>query len=442
MSHLEYSFFISSHPVYLDIPEFKLLKFNDYYIGSFSSKFKVGIENTLQLSFEEPFYRKEIRVVQRNLALIEDNIFKIKGSDMNTQAIYYIHNAQANKFIVFNDLYLARLLLESQKMEIEYNVSSYLYNLCFFTHINRLYAGEEITLYKHKDKIVFKKNRITDILSTKPDNNYTFEDSQEIFYQAMDNAVTGAINNEQINISLSGGIDSATIAYFIKKAGKKLNAYTISTDWGSEFEEAKETANFLDINLVQIHLSKEEIIAEIPHLIRYYGFINPEKIEIALIAFCLYKKLCELSKKNRVFFTGYGSDLLNAGIFCPFSNYRELESQILLGLKDAQLSNEFSNLFAFHFQVDVVHPFWESESIITALKIPPSYKVIDNQDKYFFRKCMGTFLPKNIAWRKKKGAHHGTGLSEYLGKELKTKSVSYQDTILDIHKNIFYHGRL
>jgi asparagine synthetase B (glutamine-hydrolysing) len=438
MNHLEFSFFLSTQKITLDIPQYKWLQISDFFLGHFSDNFNIQDDKQVSISFETLSVSKS-QINNTNAVTIDGNTLKITGSDMNTQAIYYIHIPDRQFFAVFNDLYLARFLLQATGIPVIYDAVRYSENLAFFQHVNRLCFGEIITVRKSGNTYSFEKNKFSDILSETP-QNYTLEVAQEDFFEELNKSVNELTNNEEnINISLSGGIDSGTIAYLLKQNKKTVNAYTLSTDWGDEYLEAKETAGYLGIDLVKIHITKEEIVAEVPNVIRYFAFINPETIEIALIAFCLYKKLYTQTKLKRTFVTGYGSDLLNAGIFSPFSNDDELWKEISNGLRKTQISNEFSNLSALHYGIRVKHPYWSSNVILASLRTPARYKVVDNKDKYFFRKMMEGRLPEKIAWRKKTGAHHGTGLSTFLRKEFEIPGVpnSYQSAILDMHKNIF-----
>ena len=173
-------------------------------------------------------------------------------------------------------------------------------------------------------------------------------------------------SQKEFNIALSGGIDSGTIAWFIQQESVNLKAYTLGTEWGDEFSEARETAEYLDIPLEYIHLSREEILSAVPEVIRYFFFVHPEAIEIALVAFCLYDKLWQADPRPRTFLTGYGSDLMNAGVFCPFDHPDELHQEILKRMRKTQLSNEFNCLGPLSRQVKVHHPFWDSRVIKTA----------------------------------------------------------------------------
>jgi asparagine synthetase B (glutamine-hydrolysing) len=267
-------------------------------------------------------------------------------------------------------------------------------------------------------------------------------------YGCLERAVRRGIGSEStVNIALSGGFDSGTIAYLIRQSGCRLAAYTLGTDWGDEYREARETADHLGIPLTPVHVSEEEIAGEIPSVIRFFHFINPENIEIALVAHCLYKRLQEERPSPRVFLTGYGSDLLNAGGVIRCDSSEQLHAGIRRELERTQLSNEFSNLAALHHGVRAHHPFWESEVIACALRVPAADKLRDGQDKLYAREMMAGRLPDSTVWRRKLGAHRGSGLSQGLRDVLAGKrgagtgaSIGYQRMIEAVHQDIFCRG--
>jgi asparagine synthetase B (glutamine-hydrolysing) len=441
MSHLRYSFFICSKPVDAGISDVTLRQVGGYYVGCAAGFLPV------QNATGEMFFSLDTLAPQQpgasmhNTVRVKGDSLRVCGSHMNTQCVYYIVDKAGEHVAVFNDLFLARPLLQSLGYPVLYS-NEPSQELTFFQHVQRLKAGQQLSVRRQGKHASAEVTSFSYFLEEPGARFRDIGESEAEFLKCLEAAVKHDLEGEwNVSIALSGGVDSGSIAALVKKHRPELDAYTVSTDWGDEYSAAKETADFLGIHLELVHLTKEEIISEVPNVIRFFHFTSPESIEIALVAHCLYKKLHEADGKKRTFLTGYGSDLLNAGVFSPFDNYDELHADCMRRVTATQLSNEFSNLAAIHHGVTVRHPFWHSAVINTALRVPAEFKVINGQDKFYFREMVKGLLPENTAWRKKLGAHHGTGLSQHLRHALGDGTPGgYQQAINKIHEEIFCYG--
>ena len=414
MNHLRYSFFVCNKPLDVGFDEFTTMQVGAFYVGC--------VEGFLP-----------------DTIFINGDTLTVFGTHMNTECIYYIE--QDNNVAIFNDLFLARPLLQALKLPVLYSQQQH-EDLTFFKNVQRMKCGEQLHVQVHGKSAKLTVITFSAFLKNIDPPSGNIEECKDRFFKSLDAAVMHGLENEpDISIALSGGVDSGSIASLVRSHRSRLTTYTVSTDWGDEYIAAKETADFLGIPLELVHITKEEIIREIPNVIRYFHFTSPESIEIALVAHCLYKKLYEADAKKRTFFTGYGSDLLNAGVYSHFNNYEELHADCMKRVIATQLSNEFSNLSALNHGVKVFHPFWETNVISAALQVPAKFKVIKGQDKFYFREMMSGKLPDNTVWRKKLGAHHGTGLSQHLQNVLGDGSpTGYQHAIKKLHEEIFCYG--
>lgn len=449
MSNLKRSFAISN--VQLNISTSKYSseqKFGDFYMTSFSDDFLISKdEKEFYISMDNGILSKDYNSLKQNYIHMTDCSIKVKGSDMNTQTIYYVYLKNENIFVVFNDLFLTQNILKSLGLSLKYSNELLGEELTFFENVQRLYYGQEINIVQNKESLYFELKRFSDILDIKTEN-YTISEAKSNFYNALYRSIKELTEGyEEVYVSLSGGIDSGTIVYILNQLNKKIHAYSLGTDWDNEYNEAQETADYLGIKLHRIHLNKEEILSEIPHVIRNFGFIDNTSIEVALVGFCLYKKLLSKGHKNMTFVTGYGSDLMNAGIYKKFSEYNELSLDIINRLERTRVSNEFSDFPNHNMGIKVIHPFWHTNVIKEALRIPSYFKVAHGKDKFYFRDLMSTKLPTSIAWRTKKGAHQGTGLAEYLKNtleetyfEITSRKIRYEDILKELHYEIFVEG--
>lgn len=448
---LSRAFIISNIELDVNFDNKMFSKVGNYYVTTFK------LDNTLptkmeycRICFRSMNVRESKDCVEYG-ALISNNTIKIRNNQMNTRDIYYIYEPEKNIFVVFNQLLLAKQILEACGLEVRYSNVKIYENGSYFKHIKQMNYAEILTVENKNNVITCSYASEEDILeNTEEDNTYTLETSMKNYYEKLYEA-TKRLTSEstEISIPLSGGIDSGAIAYLLTQLNKNVSAYSIGTEWGNEFEDAASTANYIGVNLRQIFISREDIFREIPNVIAAFGFNMENNIEISLIPQCLFRKIKEeQGNKEILFATGFGSDLLNAGIFTPFNEYEELRNEIVTILKKTRMPNEtYSNLFfqnnsMFH-NINVVHPFWEPSVIEEALRIPTKFKVVDNKDKYFFRKLMETKMGMKNCWRKKTAAHHGTGIGFNLMNALSNGNKDftredYENYFKNIHEQIFY----
>ncbi|PZF95833.1 asparagine synthase-related protein [Micromonospora endophytica] len=207
---------------------------------------------------------------------------------------------------------------------------------------------------------------------------------------------------------LSGGIDSGTVTMLAAAEGLPLTAYSVGTPWGDEFDDAAELCDHLGLPMTRISLGEERILDAIPRAVRGLGVTASEVVEVALTASAVYAGT-EIAT-DETLLTGYGSDLINAGLYEPFDIVDELVDQTLAALHRTRFTNELSSRLPLSHSRQVHHPFWNWQVIRVALDTAPACKVHAGREKHHLRLAVSDHLPHRIAWRRKVAVHHGGGL--------------------------------
>jgi asparagine synthetase B (glutamine-hydrolysing) len=443
MGHLGKSFFISTRRLQPELDGCVEVQVGQYWLGAFDDALLPrGGPDRVTLSFDTASLRKpgdESADGVENVAEIDGGALDVRGSDMNTQAIYALR-APGGHLVVFNDLYLARPLLRASGMDVRYEARARASDLTFFESVRRLRAGERLRAWSRRGAVDAQVSRDSGLLDPTRDVHADLERSMSELHGALERSVRRGVEGElRVHIALSGGVDSGTVASFIRNTGCPLTAFTLGTDWGDEYAEARQTADALGISLERIHVGAEELRREIHHVVRFFHFIEPENVEIALVAHCLYKKLFSRDGEPRRFLSGYGADLLNGGGITRCESLERFQTDLLQALERTQRSNEFSALAALQYGVRPYHPWWQREVIRCALQVPPAFKLRAGWDKFYARQMMVGRLPDAVAWRTKLGAHRGTGLSQHL-RDCFGGDAPYRRSIERMHEDIFQNG--
>ena len=328
-------------------------------------------------------------------------------------------NKLASKFAVFSDILLSKNVLTwldlpleyKDKFSIEYNSETpikYVYRVEYSSKlVFEVNSTELVINYENKLTPLYgrDKNYITDI-----------EEAGDIFVNALDSVIQSiASSYKKMSLLLSGGIDSATVAYFAHKAGIDLHAFTVGSPWGNEFDNAKVSAIFIGLDLKQIYFSEKQLSESLVDTIKWLGHFDKDIVDIGLTNTCFMKYHAD-TPRNLI--TGYGSDLLNAGYFRSQPTSETLDSMIDESNIRTRYTNEFSMILATNYDRDMIHPYWYESVQQAAFKVDPSIKFSDGQDKLYFRNAMARYLPYDIAWRKKVAVHQGgsmqDGLTSYI----------------------------
>jgi asparagine synthase (glutamine-hydrolysing) len=225
------------------------------------------------------------------------------------------------------------------------------------------------------------------------------------------------IEEKEVGVMLSGGIDSSIIAYFTHLYFKKTSFFTLSFDEKSDdLFHAQILAKKLDKKLEVIFYQKEDIlkiknkILEI--LEKNKVEINPMQKALASAFFLVCQKVKE--KNISYLFTGQGPDILLAG-YHKYKNISKnnINEEIKKDIPLLEIDKKRDSAVAKIFNIKLVNPYLEKDFVDFTLEIPEDFKINlisgEAYEKYLSRK-VGKFLklPKEIILRHKKALQYST----------------------------------
>ncbi|GGV01142.1 hypothetical protein GCM10010495_10210 [Kitasatospora herbaricolor] len=357
---------------------------------------------------------------------IDGDAVTVRISALNEDPVYYAANRLRGSFAYFTDLLLAPLVLPALGLPVELTPG--------------VPSGERATLLRGVERLrhgTVSRHRRADggwlrESTDRHDPVSDFRDPHRDDALAAGEAQLDALAAEITRIReaepagagyatlLSGGIDSGTVTYLAATAGLPVTPYSVATPWGDELDDAAELCAELGLELRPVHLSEDEIIASVPEAVRWLGVADPEVVEVALTATSV-QRLAAVPA-DRVVLTGYGSDLINAGLYRPFDHRDDLIDQVLSAVDRTRLSNELSNRMPLAYGTTTHHPFWAWPVMRTALETTPECKVSAGREKFHLRTAMGARVPEQIAWRRKIAVHHGGGLQQGVMRRLEKET--------------------
>lgn len=232
-------------------------------------------------------------------------------------------------------------------------------------------------------------------------------------------------DNEPAGIFFSGGLDSSLIAAICKKNKIKFTCYTVGFQDGNmeipeDVKYAKEVAKHLkldneefkvkifDLKEIEEILKKTAmILKDVPNKDNINQIVN---LGVAAVEVAAHS----ISKKEKYFFSGIGSEEIYAGYDRHKNNPTNQEcfnGLLKMYERDLLRDSAVAKKLGFSF----LTPFLDKELIKYSLSIPIDYKIKERESKMILRKAALPYL-KNFTERPKKAAQYGSSFDKAITK--------------------------
>lgn len=249
---------------------------------------------------------------------------------------------------------------------------------------------------------------------------------------------------KEIGIIFSGGIDSVLVAYLAAQVVPKVVCYTCGVKGSNDIAYSRQIAENLGLELKVAELNHDSVEKLIPEVINVIEDTNAGQVEVALPVYCAVRLASQDGIK--VMLTGQGADELFGGYswyakVAEKEGYRKLRTHMiedLLLLYKETLEREDKITMAH--SIELREPFLDPEVIKVALRIDLHLNVKGGRDtfgKHVHRRLAQSLgIPKDIAYRVKEAAQHGSGIHDVIediaknrGFDDSTLSTSYLDAL-------------
>jgi asparagine synthase (glutamine-hydrolysing) len=232
------------------------------------------------------------------------------------------------------------------------------------------------------------------------------EEFSENLYRALEESCNECKSNL---ISLSGGLDSSIIAYFLKKR-KPRTVTVIAEDFVStDLTYCQMIAKEMQLPLTIFNVKTAEILEAIEETIKILKNFNDIEIRNNVVMYLAIR----WSKDNgeRSIITGDGADELFAGYsFLVNKSEYELEKEIK---RICSVMHFPTQRIGKALGVTIESPFLNEKVIKIAEKMPVNLKVKEENGKrygkWILRKTFEKNIPQQIAWREKSPMQDGSG---------------------------------
>jgi len=232
----------------------------------------------------------------------------------------------------------------------------------------------------------------------------------EDFSKKLYNVLEESCNSCKSNlISLSGGLDSTIIAYFLKQKKPKSIAIIADDFVSTDLTYCQMVSKQMQLPLSIYNVKTTTILEAIEETIKILENFNDIEIRNNVVMYLAIKWAKEKGEQSII--TGDGADELFAGY------------SFLINKPENQLEDEIKRVCSImHFPtqkigkalgIRIESPFLEDKMVELARLIPADLKVKNEKEKrygkWILRKTFEKHIPLQIAWRNKSPMQEGSG---------------------------------
>ena len=210
-------------------------------------------------------------------------------------------------------------------------------------------------------------------------------------------------------ISLSGGLDSSIIAYFLKQRKPKSVAIIAEDFVSTDLTYCQIVSKEMQFPLTIYNVETATILEAIEETIKILKNFNDIEIRNNVVMYLAIKWAKENGEKSII--TGDGADELFAGY------------SFLINKPEEELDEEIKRVCSImHFPtqkigkalgIGIESPFLNDIVVKLAKEIPANMKVKNEKGKrhgkWILRKTFEKYIPHQIAWREKSAMQDGSG---------------------------------
>ncbi len=308
-----------------------------------------------------------------------------------------------------------------------------LWKIAMSDQIKRLLPGYALVI-SHKDG---SSNIRTTLFPISVNTKKSIREKYSILYTDIDSAVNAYSDTliesmrkrvsdfKRIGIVFSGGIDSVIVAYLAKQMAPEVICYTSGIKDSSDILNSLDIAEKLDLKLEVEQMTESDVENTIPKIINIIEDDNMGQVEVAIPIYGAVKLAHE--QGIRVMLTGQGADELFGGYswyskIVKKHGYEKIQGYLIEDIKLLYKETlEREDKITMSQSIELREPFLDTNLIDTVLRIDPRLNIqnngnnYDNLGKRVHRKLAEKLgIPKEIAYRIKEAAQHGSGIHNTL----------------------------
>ena len=256
----------------------------------------------------------------------------------------------------------------------------------------------------------------------------------------LENAIVSAVRNgvedQDIAVAFSGGLDSGLVAAIAKDYARSVTLYTSGKDQSYDVVMAREMSEQLGLPWLHIPITEDNIEARLREMISITATSSPLTLSFELPLFFVCRTVHE-----KLVLGGQGSDEMFAG----YSKYIGLSEEELNRARKSDIGKLITSTIphetkvADHFGKKILYPYLDPlvTMEVSAMDLKDLMPKDADNRKLLLKQVARNLGYPFIAEKKKKAAQYGSGTMDLVRDVAKQKGMTYSELVESIYKDIF-----
>ncbi len=258
----------------------------------------------------------------------------------------------------------------------------------------------------------------------------------ESLERAIVSAIRSSVEDQDVAVSFSGGLDSGLIAAVAKDYARSVTLYTSGKDQSYDVVMAQDMSERLELPWLHIPITRDNVEVRLRELISITKTSSPLTLSFELPLFFVCRTVHE-----KLILGGQGSDEL----FCGYSKYVGMSDDELIRTRNADLGKLVSSIIphetivADHFGKKILYPYMDSivTMRVNAMDLKDLKPMDADSRKMVLRQVARNLGHPFIAEKRKKAVQYGSGTMDLVREVATDKSMTYPELVDAIYKELF-----
>ena len=220
-------------------------------------------------------------------------------------------------------------------------------------------------------------------------------------------------DTDEFGSLLSGGLDSSAITALARPHVRLLHTFAAGTPDAPDLQHAREVANYVDSQHHEMVVDLEDLLQALPDVIYHLESFDALLVRSSLTHYLVAKLAADYVP---AVFSGEGGDELFAG----YSYLKNLQPEKLdeelfdiTGRMHNTALQRVDRCTSAHGIIALI-AFLDPSVVNLAIRIPTSYKLHSNIEKWILRRALQDVLPDSVVSRPKAKFWEGAGVGDML----------------------------